>query len=230
MGEFLEDESRIYRSGTWGEMTLHRTVYYVLFFLEELFLNTGWRSLSLFLIGMYFMRRSVFDGSPENDQLIRNLVLWGLGLGVPLQTLAFYLEWYEHSKAWSVATHRVLLDVSTLGIALGYMGLVAMACRRVRWRRRLEPFAAAGRMAFTNYLSQSVIGGLIFYSYGLALFDTLRWPAVFAIALAIYGAQLIVSPIWLRNFQFGPAEWSWRSLTYGKAPPFVRPGPLGNGS
>jgi uncharacterized protein len=34
------------------------------------------------------------------------------------------------------------------------------------------------------------------------------------VVLAVWLVLLAVSPIWLRNFRFGPLEWLWRSLTY----------------
>jgi uncharacterized protein len=80
------------------------------------------------------------------------------------------------------------------------------------------PFAALGRLAFTNYLAQSVILGLIFYGYGLGLFARLSPAAAAAIGIALYIAQLAFSMAWLRRFRFGPAEWLWRSLTYGRLP------------
>jgi uncharacterized protein len=81
------------------------------------------------------------------------------------------------------------------------------------------PFAALGRMAFTNYLAQSVILGFIFYSYGLGLFGRLSPAAGAAIGVAIYAAQLVFSVAWLRRYRFGPAEWLWRALSYGRVPP-----------
>jgi uncharacterized protein len=80
------------------------------------------------------------------------------------------------------------------------------------------PFAALGRMAFTNYLAQSVILGLIFYGYGLGLFAQLTAAAAADIGIAIYIAQAAFSMVWLHSFRFGPAEWLWRSLTYGRLP------------
>jgi uncharacterized protein len=75
-------------------------------------------------------------------------------------------------------------------------------------------------MAFTNYLMQTVICTTIFYGYGLGLFGKLdRFPLLFFV-FAIWILQLIVSPIWLRHFRFGPLEWSWRVLSYWKWHPF----------
>ena len=77
-------------------------------------------------------------------------------------------------------------------------------------------FAAAGRMAFTNYLTESVVLGIIFYGYGFALFGRLSPAQGAAIGIALYLAQLVFSALWLRRYRFGPAEWLWRSLAYGR--------------
>jgi uncharacterized protein len=74
-------------------------------------------------------------------------------------------------------------------------------------------------MAFSNYISTSVICSLIFYGYGFGLFNRLQRWQLYPIVLAIWTFQIIVSPIWLRHFRYGPLEWCWRSLTYWKKQP-----------
>ena len=101
-------------------------------------------------------------------------------------------------------------------LAGGYLAGVMLICKSgaMMWlQRRL---AAAGRMAFSNYLGQTVICTIIFYGHGLGLFGKVeRWQQVL-IVLGICGLQLWISPLWLKRFRFGPAEWLWRSLTYWK--------------
>jgi uncharacterized protein len=86
----------------------------------------------------------------------------------------------------------------------------------------LRPFAALGRMAFTNYIAQSLIFGLLFFGYGFGQFG--RWhPApIFALGIAVYLAQLGLSKLWLRHYRFGPIEWCWRTLMYGRRQPMKR--------
>ena len=85
--------------------------------------------------------------------------------------------------------------------------------------RRLE---AVGQMAFTNYISHSVICTLFFFGYGLNYYAELEYYQIYFLALAIWLFQLIISPIWLKYYRFGPLEWVWRSLTYWKVQPFKR--------
>ena len=79
--------------------------------------------------------------------------------------------------------------------------------------------AAVGRMALTNYLTHSIVCTTLFYGYGFALYGTMNRTALFGVVIVIWSVQLILSPIWLAHFRFGPAEWVWRSLTYWRFQP-----------
>jgi uncharacterized protein len=104
-------------------------------------------------------------------------------------------------------------------LALAYAAAALLWINPHRPSGFFAPFAALGRMALTSYLSQSIVLGLIFYGYGFGLFGRVG-PAVAAlIGIAIYVAQMIFSVVWLRRYRFGPAEWLWRSLTYGRRQP-----------
>jgi uncharacterized protein len=108
--------------------------------------------------------------------------------------------------------------ISIIPLAFAYAAAVLL------WLRpgRLGAFAAAGQMALTNYLTHSVVLGFIFYGYGFGLFDRTGPAAGFAMACALFAVQLFVSVMWLRRYRFGPVEWVWRSLTYGRRQPFRR--------
>jgi uncharacterized protein len=77
-------------------------------------------------------------------------------------------------------------------------------------------------MAFTNYLVQSLLCGLIFYGVGFGLYAQLQRYETYLVMAAIWLLQIIYSHIWLRYFRFGPFEWLWRSLTYWKRQPFKK--------
>jgi uncharacterized protein len=115
-----------------------------------------------------------------------------------------------------------LNSLAAVFIALGYIALFCLWLKSDKlqgFRKRLE---AVGRMAFTNYISQSIICTLLFYSHGLGLFAQLDRYQLMIVVAAIFIAQLIWSPWWLSRFKFGPLEWLWRSLSYGKLQPFKR--------
>ena len=77
-------------------------------------------------------------------------------------------------------------------------------------------------MALSNYLAQSIIFSFVFYGFGFGLFGRLGSAAAALLGLAVFAGQLVMSEWWLRRFRFGPAEWLWRSLTYGRWQPLRR--------
>jgi uncharacterized protein len=98
-------------------------------------------------------------------------------------------------------------------VALGWMGATMLICQSPL-KRFAKPLAAVGRMAFSNYILDTMLCTSIFYGFGLGLFGRVSRVQQIEIVFAIWIVQLIVSPIWLKYFQFGPLEWLWRSLTY----------------
>ncbi len=102
-------------------------------------------------------------------------------------------------------------------VTLGYAGVLALIARAGWGRALLYPLACAGRMAFTNYLCQSLIMTAIFYGgRGPGLFGSMAYAALVPIVVTIWIAQLVFSTLWLRWFNYGPFEGVWRSLSYGR--------------
>jgi uncharacterized protein len=107
-------------------------------------------------------------------------------------------------------------------ISLGYASLLILLVR-FGLKLILTPLACAGRMAFTNYLSQTLIMTTIFYGgRGLGWYGQIGWPEMWMIIGGIWAAQLIWSPLWLSVFQMGPLEWGWRCLTYKRMVPLLK--------
>ena len=113
-------------------------------------------------------------------------------------------------------------DLGRVPMTLGHIGLIALLCRAPALSGITRTFAAAGQMALTNYLAQSVICLFIFTGAGLALYGELQRHELYYVVAAIWIVQLIWSPLWLKAFRFGPAEWPWRSLTYWRRQPMRR--------
>ena len=110
----------------------------------------------------------------------------------------------------------------SLVVSLGYIDAVMLACQRPALRRFTRPFASVGQTALTNYLLQTVICTTIFYGHGLGWFGSVERVGQAGVVAGVWAAQLIASSLWLRRYRFGPAEWAWRSLTYGIRPPLRR--------
>ena len=102
---------------------------------------------------------------------------------------------------------------------MGYGAGLVLLIQRDFWKRCLAPLEAVGRLALTNYLLETLICTTLFYGYGLGLYGKFGPAAVTLLAIAIYLFQVALSLLWTRRFRFGPAEWLWRSLTYGRLQP-----------
>jgi uncharacterized protein len=117
--------------------------------------------------------------------------------------------------AWSTAF---------LALACAYAAGFALLFQRPRWQRILQAFSPVGRMALTNYLLQTVIALWLFYGYmpGPGWSGQVGPVGLVPILIGVFGAQIVFSAWWLRRYRFGPMEWLWRSLTYGRPQPMRR--------
>jgi uncharacterized protein len=178
------------------------------------------------LLGMGLMKLGVFSAELPRPFYVR-LALIGYGIGLPLVLADVAIDYHYqffHGEGLVYATGGWWLfnTVSSPFMALGHIAVVMMICQAGALPWLTRRLAAVGRMALTNYLTQSIVCSTLFYGYGLDLYGTLYRPGLYVVVLAIWAFQLWFSPIWLARFRFGPAEWAWRSLTYGKAQPFRR--------
>ena len=140
----------------------------------------------------------------------------------PVFALVAWLCWKQDITLTPVPGTECGLILLAPIVVLGYSSLIILALKagRSRW---LAFFAAAGRMAFTNYLTQSIIMTTIFYGGRGALMGEINRPELWMIVIAIWVLQLTWSHFWLARFNMGPFEWVWRCLTYGHRLPFLRP-------
>jgi uncharacterized protein len=175
------------------------------------------RTLGLILLGAALWRTRLIQTAAAHRTPLAlasaALVVAGLGLTLAGASL-------RSPPAHAIGA--VAAPVATVVLGLGYAGLTIAACNTPagRWLAWAEP---VGRMAFTNYIAQSLVLGFIFYGYGLGLFDRLGTPAGLALAVGLFAAQAAFSRWWLARFRYGPLEWLWRALMYGRRPAFRAP-------
>lgn len=188
-------------------IVMHTTVFLILFF---------WRISGLMLIGMALYKSRFFQGGFSKAFYARTMVIAGV-IGF---ALVFYGVIQNFAHDWSLEYSMFIGSQynywGSLGVALVYVAIINLIIKSgllLSIRLRL---AAVGRMALTNYLSQTLICTFIFYGFGLGLFGQIERSGQIGIVILIWVLQLIVSPIWLKNFHYGPAEWLWRSLSQMK--------------
>jgi uncharacterized protein len=187
-------------------------------------------SFTLATLGVLAWKMGVFTRPSEHRRLLRRIVIVGGVFGLGLRIAEIIGQEIHQMKGfgwWWVAAHGLDPPVM-VSMTLAYAAGILLLLQRERPRAVLAHLAPVGRMALTNYLLQSVIGSLIFYGIGLGLYDKLGPAAGALIIIAVFAAQVLVSPLWLRRFRFGPVEWVWRSLTYWKAQPMRLARPAGD--
>jgi uncharacterized protein len=180
-----------------------------------------WLAGGRMLIGMGLMKLGVFSGQRPRSFYI-GLMLLGYGIGLPLVAYdAYELIRTNFGIGFQIHGGIFLNFFGSVLVALGHVGALMLIYKAGLLTWLTSRLAAVGRMALTNYLTHSIVCTTLFYGYGFGLFGTINRTGLAAIVLAIWTFQLIVSPIWLKYFRFGPAEWLWRSLTYWRLQPML---------
>ncbi len=212
-----------YQNGSWREIFQTRMHEFAAIQFGWIFI--GPTIAAMFLLGLWLGRRGILQRPEVHVRLLRGVTWIGLPVGLGLN-IGYALGTEVTNPAVPSFAGMLTYGGQWLGAPLlgfGYAASLVLLMRDERWRRRLGPLGAVGRMALTNYLLQTLICTTIFYSYGLALFNRVGPALTVPLALAIYAAQIAVSVWWLRRFRFGPMEWLWRTLTYGKLQPMRLP-------
>lgn len=177
------------------------------------------RTLGLMALGTVAWRA----GALRDPQKYRGLLWEVAAVGGVVGGTMTLLSVYSASTGKPGTAPALLLEAgSTVPLSLAYGAGLLLALRSLRLATLAAPFAAVGQMAMTNYLTQSVALSLLFYGYGLGLTGRIGSAAGASIGLALYAVQVGLSCWWLRRYRFGPVEWLWRSLTYGRRQPMRR--------
>lgn len=170
------------------------------------------------LIGMALLKWRVLTA--ERDAKVYALMMvGGYAIGIPLGVYELGILTAGDYGAVAAAEAGRTYEFSRLAMVFGHLGLLLLAIRAgaLRWLQR--GFAAAGQMALTNYIGQTLICTMLFYGFGLGLYGQLDRTQLYLLVLAIAAAEMTISVVWLKSFRFGPLEWVWRSLTYWKPQP-----------
>lgn len=221
----LARANRVYASGTFLEVTEQRIYDYSSMGLTSFFV-LGFNVLAMFLIGVWLGKQHVFQNLEANRPRFRKLLIWGLAVGIvgnaTYATLIMALPRFNPTGTLLLAT--VAQSVGAPLLCLAYISALALLALTPAWGARLKVLAPVGQMALTNYLMQSIICTLIFYSYGLGLFGKVGPAVGILLTVVIYLIQIPISHWWMKRFRYGPAEWLWRSLTYLRPQPMKREG------
>jgi uncharacterized protein len=173
---------------------------------------------SMMFLGMGFFKLGVFSGA-RSTRFYAALAALGYLSGMGVNGFTAWLRVSSGFDLLTITYTGVTYDFGRLSIALAHAAALMLLHKAGLFNWVLRSLAAVGQMALSNYLLHSIVCSTIFCGYGLALFGRLERYQLYYIVAGLWIFQLIVSPIWLKHFQFGPAEWAWRSLTYWKRQP-----------
>jgi len=177
--------------------------------------------ISMILIGMALFKLGVMTLQAKT-RLYLGMMLGGYAVGL---TTNYYEVTTLISSEFSIQAFNQTSDtywLGRLGMTVGHLGLLLLFCKSGIFSWLQKSLAAVGQMALTNYVSHSIICGIVFYGIGFGLFAQLARHELYYVVFSIWIAQLIISPIWLKYYKFGPLEWLWRSLTYMKRQPMKK--------
>ena len=209
--------------GSWLDIARHRWDHNHAFQHAFLYYYFFFDVFGMFLIGLGLGRLGFFAGRLRTFVYVATV---GLGLSAAATSLWFAQRWAaaDWSRTaidllvWRDSSYALLRGLT----GLGWASAVILLLRLRLATRLLQPLAAVGRMAFTNYILQTVCCTTLFFGWGLDHYGAFSRAELMLVVLAVSLLQVVFSVAWLRFFRFGPLEYAWRALTYGQWPPLRR--------
>jgi len=174
---------------------------------------------SMMFLGMALFKLGVLSARRPLGLYVAMLV-GGYGIGF---TLNSYTAWRIVESGFDPLVQQfssIVYNVARLSVACGHLGLLLTLCQKGWLKGLTARLGAIGQTAFSNYILQSLVCAFTFTGYGLGLYGKLERHQLYFVVAGLWVTALIVSPIWLQHFRYGPLEWGWRSLTYWKRQPF----------
>ncbi|MFZ9388584.1 MAG: DUF418 domain-containing protein, partial [Chitinophagaceae bacterium] len=182
--------------------------------------------LGMFLIGYALGRSGFYRDILKHKKIVYWVIGIGLLVGLPANFyLARYMTYYnqDYFTLKTKGLHQTIFyAIGVAPLAMAYVGILMLSFQSTIGKKLLSWIAPAGRMAFSNYIGQSLIGNFVFLGAGLGYMGQVG-PVYFTLfGILIFLLQVVFSTIWLRYFNYGPIEWVWRSATYKKWQPMLK--------
>ncbi len=215
--------SEAYSSGTYTDTVRARWTEYLALLPGVLFFYPT--VMAMFLAGFAAAREGVLSNFDRHKGFWRKAFKAGFFAGLPLALFYAYAMGQappgDQSSGWYAAATTVHI-IGGIFLCLGYVAWMVRRYHAGNTHFTEACLAPVGRMALTNYISHSFITLWLFHGYGLGLFGKVGvWQGIL-LTVIIFVLQIFWSRWWLRRYRFGPLEWLWRSLTYGRRQPLKR--------
>lgn len=219
----LQEEVDNYRKSYWSVLRQRVEIMRKFNFIPVYF-PPAFDIWALMLIGMALFKLGVLQGERQSGFYVR-LALAGYAIGISVNALSTYGMITSNFDIVATIFWNAPYQIGRVAVALAHASVLILVVKGARMRWLTDRLAAVGQLAFSNYISHSIVYALVFYAPGLRLFGELQRYQLYFVVLAIWMFSLAWSPIWLRYFRFGPLEWCWRSLTYWQRQPMRRRAP-----
>ena len=176
--------------------------------------------VGMFLIGYVIGRTDFYKNIVQHKKLLYYLIGIGIVVGLPANYyLAYYMTWHD-GDYYGLKTNglyqTIFYALGVVPLALLYVSVFMLSFQANTGRKILSVLAPVGKMAFSNYIMQSLIGNFVFLGAGLGYMGTVGPVYYTMFGILVFIGQIIISTIWLKYFNYGPLEWLWRSATYSK--------------
>ncbi len=217
MQALYDGAARAYSSGSYREGIYWRWQEYLALLPGIVFFYPT--VIGVFILGKLMAQKKLLSEAHAQLPFWRKALRLGLGIGMPFSL--FYAYAMHQAPPGDQGSGWYLLGTTShivggITLCLAYVAALVLYFQRSAahfWRRHM---AAVGRMALSNYILHSLLAVLLFHGVGLGLYGKIEgWQSIL-LAIAIFTAQIPLSTWWLSRFRFGPLEWLWRTLTYGR--------------
>ena len=180
-----------------------------------------WDAIACMLLGMALYKVGFLTGQRSQRFYLATAILgFGIGLAVNGFEMAMKIA-SGYAYEWVSGASLPTNDLGRVCMALGFVSVVMIASARGYLAKLRQGLAAVGRMALSNYILQSIIGIVVFHDMGFGLWNELARHELYYVVFGQWVVMIGFSVWWLQRFRFGPLEWVWRTLTYGRPQPMV---------
>jgi uncharacterized protein len=194
-------------------------------FLEtnEFYQSTFLDCLIFMIIGIAFYELQILTGE-RTMKFYFLMSLIGYAIAFPLVYYKLNIALQAKFDIIKITEKSALFtyEIRRLSLTIGHLGTLMICYKSGAFRFIFNIWAKVGQMAFSNYLVQNMIGGLIFYGFGFNYFNELDRYQLYLVVPCIWLVNVLFSYIWLNYFRMGPFEWIWRSLTYWNIQPIAK--------
>lgn len=220
----LDAYIQFYTQAPYLHILVERLTVYLQTFLTARFIISEFSRLAYFLLGAFVVRQNLLRELSHGFSYWKKAFLFStmvFGVGFFIDKM-WMNDLDRFNDPFLYSLEDLINSISSFFLVLAYLVGFLIVVRWDRIRRVLLPFSNMGKMTLTLYILHTLVYSFLFYSYGLRQYASLTPLGLFAVAIGYFMFSALVSTWWLDHFRYGPLEWIWRSLTYGKFLPLQK--------